>query len=253
MEDNVSIMEDKEEPPLDIVKQKRAYIIAQIKRCLNSEILKVSEFFTVHEGLNESIIPTECCDKIASFLSPRVNRVYVSMFKQVKLPTTCINNIASYLPALSGPPIYTIAHHLARERDEQIHVLYNSLSELFDGDNDDFIRSRLRTDFIVNNAKLNEDLRHLNNQDMIQTGRAYKITFVKGKLSTTRFMELSDFGLSANEQQLAFLTEMKEKLDRLTDRDRIENEWKHSQFFAMERSQMRFCYNFLLQTCLFVD
>ena len=252
MEDYASIMEDEEESNLDIGKQKRAYNIAQIYRCSNYEILKVSEFLTVHEGLNEIIIPAECCDKIASFLSPRVNKVYVSKFKQVKLSTTCIDNIASYLPAISGPPIYTIAHHLARESDEQIHVLYRNLCELFDGDNDEFIRSRLCSDFVVNDAKLYAGVRHLNTQYMIESGTAYKITFAKGNISTTKFMELSDFGLNASKQELAFLTKMKEKLDRLTGRDCIENEWKNSEFCARERSQMRLCYNYLLQTCLLV-
>ena len=111
------------------------------------------------------------------------------MFKQVKLSTTCIDHIASYLPVLSGPPFYTIAHHLARDSDQQIHVLYHTLCELFDGDNDEFIRSRLCSDFIVNNAKVYKDMHELNSQDMIETGRAFKITFVKGKLITTRFME----------------------------------------------------------------
>ena len=245
-------MEDEEEPPIDIVKQKRAYNLAQMYRCLNSEILKVSEYLTVHEGLNEQNVAAECCDKIASFLSPRVNQVYVSKFKQVKLSTTCIDKIASYLPAISGPPIYTIAHHLARESDEQIHVLYHTLCELFDGDNDEFIRSRLCTDFVVNDAKLYEGVRYLNTQYMIESGTAYKITFAKGNISTTKFMELSDFGLNASEQELAFLTKMKEKLDRLTGRDCIENKWKISDFRARERNQMRLCYNFLLQTCLLV-
>ena len=246
-------MEDEEESNLDIGKQKRAYNIAQIYRCSNSEILKVSEFLTVHEGLNEIIIPAECCDKIASFLSPRVNQVYVSKFKQVKLSTTCIDNIASYLPAISGPPIYTIAHHLARESDEQIHVLlYHTLCELFDGDNDEFISSRLCSDFVVNDAKLYAGVRHLNTQYMIESGTAYKITFAKGNISTTKFMELSDFGINASEQELAFLTKMKEILDRLTGRDCIENELKNSDFCATQRSQMMLCYNYLLQTSLLV-
>ena len=64
MEDYASIMEDEEESNLDIGKQKRAYNIAQIYRCSNYEIRKVSEFLTVHEGLNEIIIPAECCDKL---------------------------------------------------------------------------------------------------------------------------------------------------------------------------------------------
>ena len=252
MEDYVAIMEDEEEPPMDIVKQKRAYNIAQIYRCSNSEILKVSEYLTVHEGLNEQNVPAECCDKIASFLSPRVNQVYVSLFKQVKLSINCIDKIASYLPAISRPPIYTIAHHLAHENDEQIHFLYHTLCELFDGDNDEFIRSRLCTEFIVNDAFLYEGVRYLNTQYMIESGTAYKITFAKGNISTTKFMELSDFGVNASEQELAFLTKMKEKLDMLTGRDTIENKWKISDFRARERNQMMLCYNFLLQTCLLV-
>ena len=72
MDDNVSIME--EESPLDVVKQRSAYQIAQLDRCLNSEILSVCEFFTVHEGLNESREKT-------SYLSP-LSEVVLSSYCQ---------------------------------------------------------------------------------------------------------------------------------------------------------------------------
>ena len=45
-------------------------------------------------------------------------------------------------------------------------------------------------------------------------------------------MKLEDFGLNASEKELVFLTEMKEKLDRFTGRENIENEWKITEFGA---------------------
>ena len=81
-----------------------------------------------------------------------------------------INHIASsYLPALSGPPVYKITQYLALESDQQIHELYSSLCELLDGDNNEFTRSRLSSDFIVNDIQPYQDMRGLNSRDMSET------------------------------------------------------------------------------------
>ena len=67
-------------------------------------------------------------------------------------------------------------------------------------------------------------------------------------------MELDDFGLvNASAQDMVFLNKMKMKLNHLTGREYIENDWNDSKFGVKEQSQFRLCYNHLLNTCSFAN
>ena len=111
--------------------------------------------------------------------------------------------------------------------------------------------------FLVTRRELQssyQEIRGLNKGDMPEMERVFHISFDKSRLSTTKFMEWKDFDLVyATTEDIEFLNKKKLKLDSLTGRDYIENEWNNSEFGVKEQSQFILCYNFLLHTFLFVD
>jgi len=66
-------------------------------------------------------------------------------------------------------------------------------------------------------------------------------------------MEISDF--HCHEWiDISSVMIMKNKLDNLTGREFIEEDWEAShEFSTKEKNQYRLCYNLLLRACIFVD
>ena len=164
-----------------------------------------------------------------------------------KVPELCLVKIASYLtPAIAGPPVYTIAKHKGLCDDQNVKELCDNLGDLFDVSNDNFAKGWLITDFVVKDLDIQDELRAIREDDKFNVVRDNNNRLIKSK-----FMEWVDFDISPDED-ITELNHMKLKLDKLTGRIHMEEDWNISDNISTEeKNQYRLCYNHLLFLCMF--
>ncbi|EJK49890.1 hypothetical protein THAOC_31187 [Thalassiosira oceanica] len=152
------------------------------------------------------------------------------------------------------PPIFTLASHWGNEDDENAVLgLHESMAGILSngsrGDDFFFLEEFPAVDFIVPDQTARGEVETFIRNSSFE-GEPPRIFVHGNKLQSDRFMDKADFPINRN-VDTSDLEMRWSEVNRLSNREDIEDDWNRSDVPEEHRRQFRLCYNYLLYMCTF--
>jgi len=194
-------------------------------------------------------------DGDAGDIEPESNGVIDDCHPEIQRMQT-VYSFAQEIPPqdIAGPPIFTLASHWGNEDDEDAVLgLRGSMADILSngsrGDDFFFLEKSPAVDFIVPDQAARGEVEAFIRNSSFE-GEPPRIFVHGGKLRSDRFMDKADFAIN-NNVDTSDLEMRWSEVNRLSNREDIEDDWNCSDVPEERRRQFRLCYNYLLYMCTF--